>query len=269
VTAAILPRSYLFVPGNRPERFDKGRNSGADALIFDLEDAVPADEKDAARSSVAQSLEGGRPVYVRINAVDTPWFRSDIETLAAQAGIAGIVLPKAETPDHIKAVLESVRAGVEVLPIVETAIGFSNIRALCRSPGVGRIIFGTLDFQIDLGLEGNQEELAMYRSQIVLESRLANLPAPVDGVSTVLDDHQAVLSDARSGRRFGFGGKLCIHPKQVKSVNEAYSWSDLDRQWAQRVMAAVAESRGRAVAVDGKMVDMPVILRAKRILGRS
>ncbi|CAB3743778.1 Citrate lyase subunit beta-like protein [Paraburkholderia sediminicola] len=109
----------------------------------------------------------------------------------------------------------------------------------------------------------------MYRSQIVLESRLANLPAPVDGVSTSLDDYSVVLGDAKRGRRFGFGAKLCIHPKQVNPVHEAYAWSPSEREWAERVMAAVEASGGRAVAVEGKMVDVPVILRAKRILGRN
>ena len=105
----------------------------------------------------------------------------------------------------------------------------------------------------------------MFRSQIVLASRLAGLATPVDGVSTVLDDPVAIESQARRGRRFGFGAKLCIHPRQVDAVHRAYAWTDAELAWAERVLQAVEASGGAAVAVDGKMVDMPVILKARRM----
>jgi len=152
------------------------------------------------------------------------------------------------------------------LPIVETARGFANLTVLCAAARVQRIVFGTLDFQIDLGIDGDAEELHFFRSQIVLASRLAGIGAPVDGVSTTITDIDAIEADARRGRRFGFGGKLCIHPKQIDAVHRAYAWSDAEREWAQRVLAAVEASHGAAVAVDGKMVDMPVILKARRIV---
>jgi citrate lyase subunit beta/citryl-CoA lyase len=265
--APTCPRSYLFVPGNRPERFEKARAAGADAVIFDLEDAVPHGEKEAARVSVIAELDSARPAYVRINAADTVWFLDDIAALANHSGVAGIVVPKAETREHVCAVLANAHAGVAVLPIVETARGFSNLDILCNSPKVARILFGTLDFQIDLGIEGDEEELTMFRSSIVLASRCANLAPPVDGVSTAIEDASVVEAEARRGRRFGFGGKLCIHPRQVGAVHSAYSWSDAERDWAIRVLEAVQTSGGNAVAVDGRMVDMPVILKAERIAG--
>jgi citrate lyase subunit beta/citryl-CoA lyase len=103
----------------------------------------------------------------------------------------------------------------------------------------------------------------------VLASRLAGIGAPVDGVSTTIDDAAVIEADARRGRRFGFGGKLCIHPKQIDAVHRAYAWSDADQAWATRVLQAVEASEGAAVAVDGKMVDLPVILKARRILGQG
>ncbi|NPT38091.1 HpcH/HpaI aldolase/citrate lyase family protein [Paraburkholderia xenovorans] len=269
--SAALPRSYLFVPGNRPERFEKAHASGADAVILDLEDAVPPDEKPAARAAVLAAVSGdatgpeARPAWVRINGADTSWFNEDIAALAGHAGVAGIVLPKAETREQIEAVLALAHSASSVLPIVETARGFANLAVLCAAPRVQRIVFGTLDFQIDLGIDGDGEELHLFRSQIVLASRLAGIGAPVDGVSTTITDTDAIEAEARRSRRFGFGAKLCIHPRQIDAVHRAYAWSEADKAWAQRVLAAVETSQGAAVAVDGKMVDMPVILKARRI----
>ncbi|WP_233807311.1 HpcH/HpaI aldolase/citrate lyase family protein [Paraburkholderia sp. HP33-1] len=263
-----LPRSYLFVPGNRPERFDKAYAAGADAVILDLEDAVQPDAKVTARAAVlaAVSAHALRAAWVRINGSDTSWFHDDVAALAGQAGVAGIVLPKAETREQIFAVLANAHPALSVLPIVETARGFANLAELCGSPRVLRIVFGTLDFQVDLGIDGDGEELHMFRSQIVLASRLAGIGAPVDGVSTTIPDADVVEAEARRGRRFGFGGKLCIHPKQIEAVHRAYAWSDAEVELARRVLAAVEASHGAAVAVDGKMVDMPVILKARRVL---
>jgi citrate lyase subunit beta/citryl-CoA lyase len=260
-------RSYLFVPGNRPERFEKARASRADAVIFDLEDAVQPQEKQAARETVREHMDAARPAFVRINAADTEWFANDAAAIANHPGVTGIVLPKAETREQIETVLAHAHSSLTILPIVETARGFANLTLLCAAPRVQRIVFGTLDFQIDLNIEGDGEELDMFRSQIVLASRLAGLTTPVDGVSTVLDDPVVIESEARRGRRFGFGAKLCIHPLQIDAVRRAYAWTDAELAWAERVLQAVEASSGAAVAVDGKMVDMPVILKARRMVG--
>jgi citrate lyase subunit beta/citryl-CoA lyase len=265
--STVLPRSYLFVPGNRPERFEKAHAAGADAVILDLEDAVQPDEKPAAREAILTALSTTRPAWVRINSSDTRWFADDVAALAGHPGVAGIVLPKAETQDQVSTVLAHAHAALGVLLIVETARGFANLDVLCAASRVSRIAFGTLDFQIDLGIDGDGEELHLFRSQIVLASRLAGIGAPVDGVSTTIEDAAVIEADARRGRRFGFGGKMCIHPKQIDAVHRAFAWSEADQTWASRVLQAVEESKGAAVAVDGKMVDLPVILKARRILG--
>ena len=130
-------------------------------------------------------------------------------------------------------------------------------------------MFGSIDFCVDLGIEGDDHELDYFRSQLVLASCLAGIAAPVDGVTTAINDEQVLQSDTLRGKRFGFGGKLCIHPKQIAVVRAAYLPSAAEVAWAQRVVAAATAAHGGAVAVDGKMVDRPVILKAERILQQA
>lgn len=264
MTAVPPPRTYLFVPGDRPERFAKALAAGADAVIVDLEDAVAPDRKDQARDAVAAWLAPDHPVVVRINAPDTPWFEGDLG-LAALPGIAAILLPKAQRVEDIRAVATA-GSGNWVLALIETAGGFANVQKIAHVSGVARLVFGSIDFQLDLGIRGEDEELLYFRSQLVLTSRLADLPAPVDGVSTAIDDAAQLQADAARARRLGFGAKLCIHPRQVPAVNAAFSPSAEEISWAQRVLAAAAAAGGAAVALDGKMVDKPVILRAEAIV---
>jgi citrate lyase subunit beta/citryl-CoA lyase len=259
-------RSYLFVPGDRPERFAKACASGAHAVIVDLEDAVAPEQKAAARTALANWLNPQQPVLVRINAADTAWFGEDC-TLAGRPGVAGIMLPKAERLADLEALRTAGAAAV--LPLIETAVGYDQARALASAPGVQRLVFGSIDFQLDLGIDGEEEELLAFRSGLVLASRLAGVAAPVDGVSTALDDPAQLAADATRARRLGFGGKLCIHPKQVPGVNAAFSPSAQDVRWAQRVLEAAAGANGAAVAVDGKMVDRPVLLRAQAIVDEA
>lgn len=261
-----MESSFLFVPGHRPDRFEKALASGAHAVIVDLEDAVSPQDKDGARQSVGDWLRPDRPVWVRINAADTAWFRSDCD-IVSQAGVAGVILPKAERAEDVARVAAAA-AGAPVLPLIETAAGFGGLESLARVPGVQRLVFGSIDFQVDLGIDWDGEELLMFRSRLVLESRLAGLLPPVDGVSLAIDDTQALAADAHRSRRLGFGAKLCIHPRQVQAVNAAFLPSAQEIEWAQRVLEACEASQGAAVAVDGKMVDRPIMLKAQRILAR-
>ena len=259
-----IARSYLFVPGNRPERFDKACAAGAHAVIVDLEDAVPADGKDAARAALAGWLSARQPVFVRINAAGTPWFEDDL-ALCGRPGVAGIVLPKAEREEDIGR-LELAGARI-VLPLIESAAGFANARVLAAAAPVRRLLFGTIDFRLDLGIEGDDEDaLLMFRSQLVLVSRLASLQPPVDGVSTAIGEPERLRGDTLRARALGFGGKLCIHPQQLAPVHECFRPSAADLDWARRVLDASARSGGAAVAVDGHMIDRPVIERARRII---
>jgi citrate lyase subunit beta/citryl-CoA lyase len=257
-------RSLLFVPGNRPERFDKALAAGADAVILDLEDAVAPADKVRAREAVRRWLRPDHAVMVRINAADTSWFEDDL-ALCAHPGVAGIVLPKAERVDRIA---KLVSAGANaVLPLIESGAGIAALDAIASAPAVQCLIFGSIDLQVDLGMrDALEEELLFFRSQIVLASRLGGLAAPVDGVTTAIDDAQQLQADVRRARRLGFGGKLCIHPRQVEGVHRGFAPSAEELDWAKRVLAAAASAGGAAVAVDGKMVDKPVLLRAQAIL---
>lgn len=262
-----LYRSLLFVPGSRPERFDKALAAGADAVIVDLEDAVAPADKLSAREALRAWLRPGHAVIVRINAADTPWFADDI-TLCALPGVAAVMLPKAE---HTETIATLRAAGAKgVLPLIESAAGFASLATIATAPGVQRLVFGSIDFQLDLGMrDAHEDELLYFRSQIVLASRLAGLAAPIDGVSTAIDDAAALHVDVQRARRLGFGGKLCIHPKQVAGVHRGFAPSADELAWAQRVLAASAVAGGAAIAVDGKMVDKPVLLRAERILSEG
>lgn len=260
----MIARSYLFVPGDRPDRFDKACAAGADRVIVDLEDAVPPARKGAARADIRNWLSPEREIVLRINAESTEWFRDDLN-LARTPGVAGIILPKAERIDRE---LQAICADEKkfLLPLIETARGFANARALASEPDVQRLLFGTLDFQMDLGIDGEGEELAYYRAEMVLISRLAEIQPPVDGPCTVLDDEARLSADTRRAKRIGFGGKLCIHPRQIGPVNAAFAPTADELAWARRVIVAAANSKGAAVALDGRMVDRPVILKAEQIV---
>lgn len=258
-----MTRSYLFVPGDRPERFDKARAAGAGQVILDLEDAVAPEAKARSRDAIAGWLRADRPVVLRINAAGTPWFDADL-SLAAHPGVAAVMLPKAEEAASLARVAAAAPQAA-LLPLVETALGIASLAAIARSPRVQRLVFGSIDFQLDLGIDGDGEELLLFRSQIVLASRLAELAPPVDGVCTAIDDAQALRADALRARRLGFGAKLCIHPCQVGVVEAAFAPTAQELAWARRVVQAASAGEG-AVAVDGRMVDRPVVARARRLL---
>ena len=264
--AGAVARTYLFVPGTRPDRFAKALAAGAHAVIIDLEDAVAPADKETARAAVAAALPLPQPVLVRINAAGTPWFDDDLR-LCRRAGIGGVVLPKAEDPAVVERMRAAVGPDAAIYPLIETAQGLWNALAIARAAGVTRLLFGSIDFQVDLGV--SDDELAHYRSQLVLISRVAELPAPVDGVTTAIDDAAALARDVARARALGFGGKLCIHPRQVGPVNAAFRPGADEIAWAQRVVAADAAADGAAVAVDGRMVDRPVLLKARRILASA
>jgi citrate lyase subunit beta/citryl-CoA lyase len=263
-----LPRSYLFVPADRPDRIGKAIASGADAVVVDLEDAVAPSAKAAARAALAAWLGAHAPtgfgVVVRINGADHAAFPADL-ALCTSPAVAAVMLPKAGQDGDLDAV-RSALPGKPIVALVETAEGFDRLREIARAPAVVRLAFGTIDFQLDLGISGDGEALLAFRSRFVLESRLAQLPAPVDGITTVVDDADQVFCNALAARRLGFGAKLCIHPRQVEPVNRGFAPGEAELEWARRVVDAAARAGGAAVAVDGKMVDRPVLLRAQTLL---
>ena len=262
-TESAAPISYLFVPATRPERFDKALSAGADRVIIDLEDAVAPADKDSARDALADWLNTGKPVAVRINSADTEWFAHDL-VLCGHANVAEVIVPKAGDVADVKRVTAAGAKAVKLL--IESAQGIAHLHALAECDKVSRLIFGTIDFCVDMGIESDDRELDYFRSQLVLASKLAGLAAPVDGVTTAIDDAAVLTADILRGKRFGFGAKLCIHPKQVATVNATYLPQPDEIAWATRVIEAAGAADGAAVQVDGKMVDKPVLIKAERIL---
>ena len=269
------PRTYLFVPGDRPERFAKALASGADAVVLDLEDAVLPQAKAAAREAVGNFLassDARSRLVLRVNAEDSPWFAPDCELLAFYPGPA-VMLPKAHNTLVLQA-LQGLRSGLQglpVLPLVESAAGVLAAVALAAAPGVQRLVFGTLDYALDMGLEGELATttgLDYAASRLALASRAAGIASPVAGVTSAIDDEALLLADLARARAHGFGAKLCIHPKQVAAVHAALAPTAEELAWAQRVLVAAAGSAG-AVQLDGRMVDKPVIERARRIVARA
>jgi citrate lyase subunit beta/citryl-CoA lyase len=267
-TARIVPpcRSYLFVPGDRPERFDKALASGAHAVILDLEDAVIPERKPMARAALAGWLAASTArVFVRINPAGTLWHEDDCALLAS-AAVRGVMVPKAEDARVLAQVAARLRAEQELLPLVETVAGHFEAAALAQVPRVSRLAFGSFDFMSDSGIQGDAEELDAVRTHLVLVSRHAGLQAPVDGVSLAIDDAAQLEQDVRRSRRFGMGGKLCIHPRQVPVVHTGFAPRPEEVDWARRVLQALAAGPLGAIAVDGKLVDRPIAARAEAIL---
>lgn len=267
--------SYLFVPGNRPERFAKAVEAGPDAIILDLEDAVHPDSKAAARAAIWAWQQSTPSVacerYIRLNSVSSALFRQDLTWLSDMRypeRCSGIFLPKAECPDALAAVVERLLAWqpqLSVVAIIETAKGLQQVESIAAIPGLARLAFGSLDFALDIDCSQIPEAFLFARNRIVLASRTADLPAPIDGVTPAISDLAVVAKDAHYARSLGFGAKLCIHPGQLATVQRAFLPDSRQLAWADRVMRAVATG-SHAVQVDGEMVDLPLIEHAQRLL---
>jgi citrate lyase subunit beta/citryl-CoA lyase len=276
VVPLALARAFLFVPADRPERHARALATGAGGVIVDLEDAVAPERKAAARDGLAASFaalpaaQRGR-LLVRINAHGTPWHGDDrvrAGELAAQGLIAGVVLPKAERAADLARVAEAIGPQGVLVPLIESAAGLDAADELATAPQVLRLAFGNLDFQADLGLacDADEAELVPVRLAIVLASRRAGLPAPIDGVTPDWRNDQRLAADTARARRGGFGAKLCIHPEQVAPVHAALGPSADELAWARRVVDAIRASGGGVVSLDGRMVDAPVVRLAERLL---
>ena len=280
------PRSLLFVPATSPDKAEKAFASAADGVILDLEDAVAIAEKAEARASAARLLQVPRPtqVFLRVNALATPFCFDDLEA-AAVAALDGIVLPKAESPselataDWVLSQFEA-RAGkpagsIEILPILETARGVAAAAKIARaSTRVQRLMFGAVDFALDLDVDITDETGAMAHARfaVALASRQAGLAAPIDSVFVGIRDPDGLRAASTRARAMGFGGKACIHPAQIATINEVFSPSEAELARAREIVAAfeAAEAAGAAaVTVGGAMVDYPVVEKARRMLAAA
>ncbi|MGE5620503.1 MAG: HpcH/HpaI aldolase/citrate lyase family protein [Sphingomonadaceae bacterium] len=279
-----LLRTLLFVPGNRERMMEKAKGVNSDALIFDLEDAVPPAEKPTARRMVRDAIDSGDyrrfKIFVRVNALTTNLLPDDLEAVVSP-NLYGIVLPKVEYGEGVQKVhqmlleLESrlgLSAGhVKILPIIETVRGVLNVSQIAGSNDrlVG-LSYGAEDFATDLGVERSREgtEGRYPMTMISLYARLTDVAA-VDSVFSDVNDDEGLEENCRLAKQLGFRGKFVIHPKQIGLVNRVFTPSEQEIEYARQVVAAydAAEARGEAsVAVNGKMIDIPIAERARSLL---
>lgn len=267
MTDLTTPITYLFVPADRPERFAKALASGADRVIIDLEDAVLDDNKSTARDAIRTAEIDWQRIVVRINDVTSSHFTADA-ALLREVPANTVMVPKANSASTLQQVAEALGGDRQLLPQIESVEGLFAMPELLAREDVARLIFGHLDFALDLGSGRDQQAMLYTRSQIVLHSRFAGKAPPVDSVTPDFRNEAACRLDAEAAHNLGFGGKLLIHPAQVGPVRSVFAPSDEDLAWARRVIAAVEEGGRGAVAVDGEMVDKPVEEAARRLLRR-
>jgi citrate lyase subunit beta / citryl-CoA lyase len=260
-----LSRSLLFVPGSRPDRFAKAVAAGPGLLILDLEDAVGAADKDAARADVRTWLQAGNLAMVRINPTSSPWYDDDVAMVAA-AG-APVMLPKCEHAGQITDLAAALGDGVGIVALIETAAGVLAARDICAA-GVARVAFGAADLSAQLGVDpADSTAMLAARSQLVLASAAAGIAGPIDSPTFTITDDSSWRADAAHAKRLGYTGKLCIHPRQVEATEETFAPTKQELQWAREVIDSVA-TRGAVTTVAGSMVDAPVVERARRLLNQ-
>ena len=262
-------RSLLFVPGNRPELATKAPRSRPDAVVLDLEDAVPPAAKPDARAQVqeaAAALAGVVPVCERVNPPGTPWFTDDV--VALPDGLAAVVVPKLESATQVADIVGAL-GDRPVLAGLETVRGVSDAREVLRSPVVA-CYFGAEDYVADLGgvrTPGNAE-VAWARAYVPVAARLAGVPA-LDMVTIDFGDGHRFVAEAREARTLGYAGKLCIHPAQVPLAAEAFRPTEDEVDTARRMLAAFEAAGGDTIAFEGQMVDEVVAARARAVLASA
>jgi citrate lyase subunit beta/citryl-CoA lyase len=281
-----LLRSYLFAPGNNEKILGKVFTAGADAVVLDLEDAVPLSEKAQARAMVAKVLddrtsETTPPIYVRINGLDTGLWQDDLAAVVGP-GLKGIRIPKLESADEVNrvvSVLESTEhqkgittGSIEVVCTTETAKGVWAAPDLACCPRVTNITFGATDFAQDLGIEAGPDELEtlVARSRIVLASRVAGIDPPIASVHIDLADEEGLRRSTEANRRMGFFGRSVIHPKQIPVVHEVFTPKPEDVAKAAKIIEALdsaeAEGKGTTMTDDGQFVDIAVVRKARAVI---
>jgi citrate lyase subunit beta / citryl-CoA lyase len=266
-----VPRSWLYVPGHRAERVAKALVAGADAVVVDLEDAVPPDRKADAREAIAAAVDAvaadGPQVWVRVNDPDGPWGGVDLDAVTG-SGVAGIRVPRSADPDTVRRVAE--RTGLPLQLVIETAAGLARAVDLATAhPLVTGIGLGEADLSADLRLVSDAG-LDWARGWVVVAARAAGLPSPVQSVWTDVDDLDGLRASCERGRATGFVGRSVVHPRQVPVVHDVYTPSPEQVRQATAVVRTAAEARARGeVAVldeDGRFVDPAVVERARVVL---
>ncbi|KOF10215.1 hypothetical protein AC739_10735 [Planococcus glaciei] len=269
----MIYRSLMFTPGTNKERLLKSVSSEADALLWDLEDAVHPDEKAAARAVIQEALDEledkpAKPIFLRVNQYGTEWYAEDVK-LARHENVNGIMLPKAESARQVQETWDGMGASGELIALVETAVGIVRLEDIFSNSNVSGVAFGAIDYAVDVDLTLTEAGLeAIYaRSRIVTYAKAAGVEGIYDTVFPDIHNTESLQKRAVSARALGFNGQMAVHPKQLETIHEVYSPSREDIDWAVKVLHhAEHEAKGAGVfMLDGKMVDRPIIEKAKQI----
>ncbi|GAW30463.1 CoA ester lyase [Carboxydocella sp. JDF658] len=276
-------RTFMFAPGSDSKKSDKVLTLGADAVILDLEDAVAISEKEQARKVVQETLlkPRGCKAYVRVNSISTNFFFDDLEAVFCSR-LDGIMLPKAESAEDIRMVDWLITEGekkrglppgqIDLIPLIESAAGVYRAAEIASaSPRISRLAFGAIDFSLDIGTTWSKDGNAFFyaRSQLVIASRVAGIEAPIDTVYPEIKDIDGLVEECRLVRSMGFQSKLVIHPGQIEPVNKVFSPTPDEIAQARKIVVAFEEAEKQglaAIQVDGKFIDYPVAMRAKKLL---
>lgn len=273
LNAVCTARTALFSPGNRPERVEKALLGAADVVIADLEDAVAVEDKATARANVVNILNspvaGAHGLVVRINEPSSPAGHDDLRALSGIGADArtrlAVMVAKTQTTADVDAVAQELGADTPVIALIESADGVLNAPGIARHPSVVRLALGAIDLAAELGCEVESETTHHVRAHLVLVSAAAGIAGPIESPCPNFRDPTAVESVARSARRNGFTGILCIHPAQLEPAAGSFAPSAEDIAWARKVITAA----DGASAIDGQMIDRPVILRAQAVLAAA
>ncbi len=280
-------RSALFVPGNRSDRIDKALNSGADAVIIDLEDAVPVHEKESAREIAQQKLStyNNGQIFIRINSLESPFGLPDLEAVIVK-GLKGVILPKVDSTHQLleinRLITEKERAhglglgSILLIPLIETALGVQRIYEIASvklSPDrLFTVAFGAADYTADMGIKMTKEATELYypRARLAVACRAADIAPPIDSPFMLhIKDTEAFMEDAMRAKNLGFQGKLLIHPAQIEPCHQVFTPTPDEIAQAKKIITAFEEAEEKgigAIQVDGKFVDYPVIRRAREVL---
>ncbi|MEP1444668.1 MAG: CoA ester lyase [Paraglaciecola sp.] len=261
-------RSLLFVPGSRPERFEKALAAGADLVCIDLEDAVLPQDKDTAREAVLACLQSNKNLCVRINPVATEVGEKDLQTFANASAVPDVImLAKCESAAdvlHAQRVID--KPDTRFIPLIETLTGLENayqIASACEQ--VEHIMFGGADMAAELRCEFSYEPLLFVRSQLVFAAAKANVGL-IDVPFVDIKNEAGLLDETSKVKALGFSGKAAIHPVQIAAIHQTFMPTDEQVAYAQAVMAMVDSPDAGVVVVNNKMVDRPIILACQRIL---
>ena len=287
---AILMRTALFVPGNRPDRIEKAFNTEADVIIIDLEDAVPLSEKEICRSNVREKVAqyADRMILVRVNALGSPFIKGDLNETVIK-GVSGIILPKVEKTDDIhdinKLLLEVEKkrslpeGSIRLFPLIESAAAVQHVYDIVstktKPERIYTVMFGAADYTLDMRIEMTMGGTELYyaRSKIAIACRAAGIAPPIDTPFMIdLKNTEALLSDARRAKELGFQGKLVIHPQQIEPCNRVFSPTAEEIAWAEKIVQAFEEAEASDTAViqlEGKFIDYPVVKRSRDILAST